>query len=165
MEALRKTTLTSLKSLLQAAAKSLGVERAAYTALIAQMWLEVVGAEAARESRVVGMRGGVVLVETSSGLWVQELSARRATVMDQINQRLGAGVVQEIRVRQGEGPFGGVPHPVEKAVAEGPGLTPGELAGIEQVLTEITDPGLREAARRAMVAQRQWRNRQAGGQR
>lgn len=162
---MHKTTLTSLKALLQAAAKSLGVERAAYAALIAQMWPEVAGAEAAAESRPVGLRGGVLLVETSTGLWAQELSARRGILTDQINRRLGAGVVQEMRVRQGAGPFGRqAPQNVERS-AEEPELTPGELAGIEQVLTEIVDPELQDAARRAMIAQYKWRKKHAPGER
>lgn len=162
---MHKTTLTALRALLQAAAKSLGVERAAYVALIEQMWPAVVGAEAAQESRPVGLRGGVLLVETAPGLWVQELSARRGILTDQINRRLGAGVVREIRVRQGVGPFGRqAPQNVEKS-AEEPELTPGELAGIEQALTEIADPELQEAARRAMRAQYKWRKKHAPGER
>ena len=161
---MNKTTLTSLRSLLQAAARSLGIERAAYAALIEQMWPEVVGVEAVQASRLVGLRGGTLLVETSTGIWAQELSARRALFADEINRRLGGQIVHEIRFRQGAGPFGrpaaqdaGTPVSAESA------LTPGELAVVEQALAEIADPELQEAARRAMIAQYKWRKRHAPG--
>lgn len=149
--------------MLQAAARSLGIERAAHAALIEQMWPEVVGAAAARATRLVGLRGGTLLVETSAGVWAQELSARRALFVDEINRRLGGQIVSEIRFRQGVGPFGRLAAQDAGPVSAEPALTPSELAAVDQALTEIGDPQLREAARRAMVAQYKWRKKHTPG--
>lgn len=95
--------LTPLRSILKAAAKSLGVERAAHTAFIAEMWPEIVGPDAAAHTRTSGLRGGTLLVDTEPGLWVQELTAQRTRFIREINRRLGDAVVEDIRFRQRPG--------------------------------------------------------------
>lgn len=153
--------LTSLRELLRGAAKSLGVERAALGALIAEMWPEVVGAEAAAHSRPAGLRGGVLTAEVAAGIWAQELSARRGGFAEEINRRLGTRAVTEIRFKQvsgdpasrGAAGAGGPPGPVDDT------LTPEELADVERIASEIADPEVREAARKAMRSQFAWRKR------
>lgn len=169
--------LTSLKALLRGAARTLGVERAANAALIEEMWAEVVGPAAAAHSRILGMRGTVVLAEAEAGPWTQDLSAQRGRFIGEINRRFGSEVVTEIRFRQTIGPFPtadqGRPARSraaedraaddwagEESRAEEMTLSPEELAGIERTVAEIQDPEIREAARRAMVSQLKWRDRQ-----
>lgn len=151
--------LTSLRTLLRGVAKSLGVERAADAALIEEMWPEIVGADAAEHSHPAGLRGGVLVVEAVGGMWAQDLSAQRARFAAEINRRLGARAVREIRVRQvvsvaarpaalPDGPAGPPPDP-----------SPEEVAAVEQGVAEVADPALREAARRAWLRQLMWRKR------
>lgn len=151
--------LTSLRSLLRGAARSLGVERAAFAALIAEMWPEIVGPEASAHSRPMGLRGSVLLAEAEAGLWAQELSARRGGFAAEINRRLGAPVVTEIRFKQVAGwptpPAGDAAQPAEAATA----LTAEESAAVERTAAEIADPEVREAAKKAMRSQIAWRKR------
>lgn len=151
--------LTSLRMLLRDVAKSLGVERAAYAALIEEMWPEIVGADAAEHSRPAGLRGGVLLVEAEGGMWAQELSAQRAHFAAEINRRLGARAVGEIRVRQVV-QAATRPDALPDAPAEPPpDPSPEAVAAVEQAIAEVADPALRDAARRAWLRQLMWRKR------
>ena len=151
--------LTSLRNLLRGAAKSLGVERAAFAALIAEMWPEIVGPEAAAHSHPAGLRGTVLLAEAEAGVWAQELSARRGGFAVEINRRLGAPAVTEIRFRQVVGwrtsPAAPASGPAESAGA----LSPEEIAAVERTAAEIADPEVRGAAMKAMRSQIAWRKR------
>jgi len=98
---LKRSALTSLRTILRSAATALGVERAAHEALIVEMWSEIVGQEAGAHAHPVELRGTTLLVEVEPGLWVQELSARRGQFVEAINRRLEGRVVAEIRIRPG----------------------------------------------------------------
>lgn len=165
--------LTSLKAILRGAARTLGVERAANAALIEEMWVEVVGPAAAAHSRILGVRGTVVLAEAEAGPWTQDLSAQRGRFIGEINRRFGSQIVTEIRFRQTTVPFPAAhpgrpspPRPADDRVgAEEPrveetAVSPEDLAAVERTVAEIQDPEIREGARRAMVSQLKWRNRQ-----
>lgn len=155
--------LTSLRALLRGVARSLGVERAAFLALIEEMWPELVGSEAGQRSTPVGLRGEVLIVE-AQGMWAQELSVQRARIAAEINRRLGTRAVGEIRVRQvvevaarGTGPRRAGPSEPSVVVPEE--LSPEEMAEVERAVAEVADPELRDAARRAWLRQRAWRKR------
>ncbi|MDQ7819122.1 MAG: DUF721 domain-containing protein [Armatimonadota bacterium] len=98
---MRRSQLTSLRTILLNAASALGVERAAWEALVQQAWAEVVGGEAAAHSRPVGIRGRTLLVEVDEAGWVQELTARRSGLLAGLNRHLGGPVLEEMRVRIG----------------------------------------------------------------
>lgn len=151
--------LTSLRSLLRGAAKTLGVERAALSALIAEMWPEVVGAEAAAHSRPAGLRGDVLIAEVAAGLWAQELSARRGGFVAELNRRLGAGAVTDIRFKQVAAWQPSPPAPRGPAGPVDDALSAEETAEVERITAEIADPEVRDAARKAMRSQFAWRKR------
>ncbi len=98
---MRRGELTPLKAVLLRAAQALGVERAAWEAVVDQAWPAVVGAVAAAHSRPVRIRGRTLLVQVDEFGWVQELVARRQQVLDELNRLLGEPVLEEMRVRVG----------------------------------------------------------------
>jgi hypothetical protein len=149
------------------------VERAANAALIEEMWADVVGSSAAAHSRILGLRGTVLLAEAEAGPWTQDLSAQRGRFSAEINRRFGSEVVTEMRFRQTTSPFPAA-RPGSAAVQRGaaderrgvepaadePALSPDELAAVDRAVAEIRDPEIREGARRAMMSQRRWQKRQ-----
>jgi len=161
----KRSALTSLRAILRSAATALGVERAAHEALIAEMWSEIAGQEAAAHAHPAELRGTTLLVEVEPGLWVQELSARRGQFVEAINRRLGGRIVAEIRIRPSRGAVV-EPGPEGAAPVEGggPELSEQELSTIDRTVAEIPDQELREAARRAMHSEMIWRKRRAQGQ-
>lgn len=97
--------LTPLRSILKAAAKSLGLERAAHAAFIEELWPEIAGPEIAPHTRVTGLRGGILLVDTEPGPWAQELTVQRIRYVNELNRHLGEHVVDDIRFRQHAGTY------------------------------------------------------------
>ncbi len=154
--------LTAFRTILQAAAKSLGVERAAYTVMIDELWDEVVGPQVAAYTVPSGLRGDLLWVDAEPGPWAQDLTLQRTKVAGALNARLGSVVIRDIRVRQRVGVAARrrrVSRPIPTA-EEAPGLGPDELASIDRVAAEIPDEDLRAAAKRAMLSQWRWRKRQ-----
>lgn len=160
---MRQSALTSLRAILRSAAAAWGVERAAHEAMIVEMWADVAGAEPAAHSKPVALRGTTLLVNTDPGLWVQELSARRGRFADEINRRLGARVVTDIRIRPQPNPISPSPAVSESAPRIETELSPDEQDAITRTVAEIADPALRETARKVMADQMRWRKRQATG--
>ncbi len=152
--------LTALKTILAAAAKSLGVERAAYAAMIEEVWATVVGVEAAAATRPSGLRGDILWVDVEPGPEAQDFALQRMKVVAALNAHLGGAVIRDIRVRQQVGVARRVQAP-RPAVApqDTPPLSPDELARIDRLAEEIPDGELRAAAKRAMVSQWRWRKR------
>lgn len=164
-EPLKRSALTSLRTILRSAATALGVERAAHEALIVEMWSEIVGQEAGAHAHPVELRGTTLLVEVEPGLWVQELSARRGQFVEAINRRLVGRVVAEIRIRPGrDAAVEPGPEGAPQVEGGGPELSEQELSTIDRTVAEIPDQELREAARRAMHSEMMWRKRRAQGQ-
>ncbi len=160
---MKRSALTSLRTILRSAAAALGVERAAYEAMIQEMWAEIVG-EGAAYSRPAGLRGTTLVVEVEPGLWVQELSARRGGIVEEINRRLGVRAVAEMRLRPRTGPPAAPATLGAPAVpqAQEPALSGEETAAIERTVAEIADPELRATARKVMESQLLWKKRQPG---
>ena len=160
---MRQSALTSLRAILRSAAAAWGVERAAYEAMIVEMWADVAGAEAAAHSKPAGLRGTTLLVNTDPGLWVQELSARRGRFADEINRRLGARVVTDIRIRPQATAISPPPAVSAGPVRREDELSADEQEAIQRTVAEIADPVLRETARKVMADQMRWQKRQAAG--
>lgn len=154
--------LTSLKAILHTAAKSLGVERAAYAATIDAVWETVVGPDVAANSSPRGLRGDILWVDVEAGPGAHDFALQRMKVVASLNAQLGSAVVRDIRVRQRRGVVHRRPDQARRSPTEdAPALSAEELAQIDRVVAEITDEGLRAAARHAMVSQWQWRKRQS----
>ncbi|HEX4840822.1 MAG TPA: DUF721 domain-containing protein [bacterium] len=158
---MRQSALTSLRAILRSAAAAWGVERAAHEAMIVEMWAEVVGADSAAHSKPAGLRGTTLLVNSDPGLWVQELSARRGRFADEINRRLGARVVTDIRIRPQANTTSSPLATAAGTVRVEAELSAEEQGAIERAVAEIADPALRETARKVMGDQMRWRKRQA----
>src|SRR5207245_9608671 len=116
--------------------------------MIVEMWADVVGAESAAHSKPAGLRGTTLLVNSDPGLWVQELSARRGRFADEINRRLGARVVTDIRIRPQANPMVRPPATAGGPVRVEAELSVDERGAIDRTVAEIADPALRETARK-----------------
>lgn len=82
---------------LERALKRLGIFRRVRERMALEVWREVVGAPAARNTRPVLVRRGELLVSVSSSTWAQELSLMRNQLLAKLNARLGDEVIHGIR--------------------------------------------------------------------
>ncbi len=83
---------------------------------LAAVWAEVLGVEVAGNARPVQLRGGRLVVTTSSSAWAQTLQLMSEIVRARLNERLGGEVVDRVVFRHAgwEGHPAG-PSPVQAA--------------------------------------------------
>lgn len=74
------------------------VERASR---VAQRWEEAAGSEAARHSRPLALRRGVLEVEVDSSVWSQELQLRREEILERLRCALGDEAPSGLHLRVG----------------------------------------------------------------
>lgn len=98
----RCSDLTSIKDVIRASGRSQEWAKVAAAALAQHTWEEVVGPEAAQATRAKAVQNGVLLVTTDHPAWAQELSLRRKELVEEINRRVGARALEDIRFIVGE---------------------------------------------------------------
>ena len=62
-----------------------------------EAWPEVVGEAVARRARATGFEDGLLIVEVDSPAWVSQIGFLKRDYIVKINQRLGEGVIRDIR--------------------------------------------------------------------
>jgi predicted nucleic acid-binding Zn ribbon protein len=123
-----------------------------------EVWEEAVGPDVAKRSSPLSLRRGSLLVGVVNAPWMQQLSFLRETIRDSVNRRLEQDLVREVRFRLAEiEPGSGI----RKAPAPPPWLDhrldARTLASIEDEVSTIGDPELRDAVRQARIRVEQFR--------
>lgn len=134
------------------------------------VWAEIVGAQVAAATEVVGVENGVLRVSAKSSVWASELTFYKADILRRLNARLGATrepVIHDIlfqsrglrKKKAGEeaAPPALVPTPEELDDVE---LSARELSGIEAGIAAVQDENLRARLRNVRIADarlRTWR--------
>lgn len=121
---------------------------------IPSVWEEVAGKELADRTEPEGVRNQVLYVKVESSSWMHQLHAQdvKRAILRQIDEKLGRGLIKDIRFVIGP------VAPKEKG-ADQPGsrrrgrLSRAKKEWIEEVVSQLTDPRLRQAARKAMADQ------------
>jgi predicted nucleic acid-binding Zn ribbon protein len=86
-----------LGSFLGPALRRLGIADAIREQTGLRAWREAVGEPIARRTETLGVRGGVLWVAVEGSAWMQELSARRPEIVARLAERVGAGVIRDVR--------------------------------------------------------------------
>ncbi len=68
-----------------------------------EVWPEVVGDRVAARARAVAFRDGTLVVEVDSSTWMNELTYLKRRMILDLNRRLGAEVVQDLRLQPASG--------------------------------------------------------------
>lgn len=114
-----------------------------------EVWKEVVGEPIASRAHPDYIKQKTLCVRVSNSAWLQDLQFRRDEIIERLNARLGRPMVENILFKIG---------PVEKEASgtEGSGSIPsGPMdqdvrSEIEEHLSKIKDPDLRESIRKAI---------------
>ena len=120
-------------------------------AVLQAAWKDVAGSQAAANSVVVRRsRAGVVSIACASGVWAQELDARRDLLTDQLVR-----VAPDLRVTGIRFVVGDHVIPVPQTVRPRavPAPTAQETAQAQKLFDEVTDADLRERLVRAAAGQ------------
>jgi len=65
------------------------------------IWEEELGG-LAKHAQISAFREGRLLVEVDNPVYMQELSAKRRSIMEEVNKRMGKRFIVEVRFRLGE---------------------------------------------------------------
>lgn len=149
----------AIRDLVSAADSGGGLKRAQAV----EAWPEVAGAEIARRTLGVGLRGGELTVQVESHAWATELSVLSEELRERLNSALGEEAVRAIRftVSRSVSEARATAHAEASALRRYGGepvqphpLTPDEVAEIEEQASVIEHEGVREAAVRAQIRDR-----------
>jgi len=113
------------------------------------VWNKAVGDAVAQQAQPAFVRGGTLFVNCTAPAWMQQLQFMKGTIRDELNRLVGNEVIKDIRFQLG---IFTPPAPVKSvAVDQEIVLDEAEQARIDQALSPLTDPEMREIARRIMV--------------
>ena len=95
-EARARGPLEPVGPLVQRLLRSLGLDRHLQEYRAVEAWAEVVGPSIAAQARAVGVRDGVLFVDVTSNVWMQELVLLRDSIAERLNAHLGAPLVRKV---------------------------------------------------------------------
>ncbi len=114
-----------------------------------EVWKEVVGEPIANRAHPDYIKQKTLCVRVSNSAWLQDLQFRRDEIIERINDRLGRPMVENILFKIGpveqdsSGPQG------SDSIPSGP-MDQDVRSEIEEHLSKIKDPDLRESIRKAI---------------
>lgn len=104
-----------MKNILQRVVRALDVEDRLSSYSVGPVWERAVPQRLAAHTRPSSLRGGVLLIEARSAVWMNEASLMREKIRSAINAEIGKNKVRELRFRLGGGfslPQDATPLPV-----------------------------------------------------
>ena len=115
------------------------------------VWDGIVGKHVSRNAQPESMRNKILFVRVSTSPWMQQLSYMGEGIVEALNKRLGARIVEGIRFKLGD------VAPKSKPTTPHPGLlhtTPplrkGAARKIQETLSPINDAHMKEILGRVM---------------
>ena len=144
---------TLLKQLL--GEKGLGERLSRYQAWL--IWDKLVGEQIANRARPLRIRQGVLEVQVDHPVWMQQLQMLKPKILEKLNQQIPNAGITDIYLRKAKS----IPHRTPAAMAVAPmqwkqiELTGAEQQQIEERLTEIKDPDLRQELKQLFTLQKQ----------
>ncbi len=96
---MRRTKEVKLGDAIRAILRLDGIETPLNEYRAIEAWHEINGKGISRYTTGVNIRGGIMYVQISSPALRQELMMRRSLLVQQINQHVGAQVLQQIVIR------------------------------------------------------------------
>ena len=79
-----------------------GIKKPLKRAEVITGWPEIVGERIAKETKADRIRNTILFVSCSSPMWAQELGLLKPTIMKNIRDRVGPGIVTDIHFKTGQ---------------------------------------------------------------
>ena len=93
--------LDSVGSVLEVMAARLGIKKQLKRAQVINEWGDIVGAKIAAETKPDHVRGVILFVSCSGPVWAQQLTLLKPQILKKIREKVGPGIVVDIRFRTG----------------------------------------------------------------
>ena len=91
--------MTSLKTVIDKALESLGMDKRLQAESAVVHWEDIVGPEIAKNAKAVKIDRGTLLIEVKSAAWKQQLQMMAPQIIRKINHKLGSNTIKSIRFR------------------------------------------------------------------
>lgn len=88
-------------SIIEAMVARLGIKKQLRRAQTLTEWPDIVGERIAGETKADHIRNTILFVSCSSPMWAQELGLLKPTIIKKIRERVGPGIVTDIRFKTG----------------------------------------------------------------
>lgn len=122
-------------------AEAIGDEERVQQALgVWPAWEQAVGPQIAAAARPVALKAGVLTIHVKHSVWLQELTAQKATLLRRVRATASGSVVRELRFRLGELPLAQKKPVAAPIAAPPPAPIPFELA---RAIRGVPSPELR----------------------
>jgi len=145
----KRSLLKTLDSVLKEVAHDLKFEDKMEQVLLYRLWREAVGDNVSRNACPVLVRRGVLHVNVTSSVWMQELHFLRDMLREKINAGLSGEKINDIRFKVG--PVASMVQQHEQSCPL-PELDDDEKLATQAESAKISDPELREAFQDFMSA-------------
>jgi hypothetical protein len=93
--------MESLRNILPATIKKLGIKRKFNSELAVVHWRDIVGVKIASHARPVSIENHLMFVAVNNSAWSHHLSTMKETIIAKINSFIGEKVIQDIRFQAG----------------------------------------------------------------
>ena len=139
-------------AILEKTLKKMSLDRKLKEHEVWNIWNSVVGEHVSRHAQPDFMRNKILFVKVSSSPWMQQLYYMGKGIVEALNKRLGAHVIEEIRFRLGEVDLQWEPTPTPSR-SSNPIPSPGKGISreIRKTLSPIKDMQMREILGRVML--------------
>jgi hypothetical protein len=111
-------------------------------------WPRIVGPQIASHTAPKEVRAKTLWVVVDSSTWLHELTLLKPLLLEKLAPHAGKAVVRDVRFVIGEVPR--VPVGDHEAAPAAAPLTPDEDEAVNRTVSAITDPDVRESARRLL---------------
>ena len=169
---IRGSGVQGIAKLLGGSLRGLQIERKIKEHTAPLVWAEVVGAQVAGSTQILGVADGVLRVSAKSAVWANELTFYKADILKRLNLRLNGTpsppytikdihfVNRGIEEREPKlPPRTAIPKPTTEELDDVT-VSPTELAAINESVAAVSDEGLRERLKKLRVTDarmRWWR--------
>ncbi len=96
--------LQPVGGMIQQILRRLGLDQKLAEYRAVEAWAEVVGPAVAAQASATSIRDGVLFVDVTSNVWMQELGLLRESIIERMNARLGAPLVRKVVLSIERGP-------------------------------------------------------------
>lgn len=91
----------NIGSIIETMVSRLGIKKQLKRAQVVTDWPDIVGDRIASETKADRIRNTILFVSCSTPMWAQELGLLKPTIIKKIRERVGPGIVTDIRFKTG----------------------------------------------------------------
>ncbi len=97
-----KKEAVAIRTVVDDIIKKLETGRGSQAGTLSASWAEAIGEKNLKHANPVDIKDGVLVVHVDSSVWIHKLSMDKANIMMKMKDKLGEGIIKDIKLRIGE---------------------------------------------------------------